>query len=111
MGTSAAAAMNPDYQFTTAELLQRDWTQTLIRRFLPEPDGRASVAHWANYRGTNTYLASRVWAIEQSEEFGVAFLKSWKGRMKKRKPEKVLAELRKAPNPASCPIDTSLPHE
>lgn len=103
--------MNPHDYLTTAELLQRDWTKTLILRFLPEPDGRAAVAHWANYQGTNTYLASRVWAIEQSDEFGVAFLKSWKGRMKKRKPEKVLAELRKTPNLASCPIDTSLPHE
>jgi hypothetical protein len=87
--------MNPDDLFTTSQLLCRDWAKTLIRRFLPDPDGLSPVAHWANYQGTNSYLASRVWAIEQSEEFGAAFVKTWKGRMKKRKPAKVLEELRK----------------
>ena len=92
--------MSEHDHLTTTELLRRDWTKTLIRRFLPEPDGRAAVAHWANFQGTNTYLASRVWAIEQSEEFGLAFLRTWKGRMKKRKPPSVLEALRKAPKPA-----------
>jgi hypothetical protein len=50
---------------------------------------------------TTAQLLARDWAAEQSEEFGRAFLRSWKGRMKKRKPEKVLAELRKTPKPGS----------
>jgi hypothetical protein len=87
-------------QLSTADLLARDWTPTLIKRFLSKPDGRAPVNHWANYQGTNTYLARRVWAAEQSEEFGKAFLRSWKGRMKKRKPEKVLADLRETAKPS-----------
>jgi hypothetical protein len=94
-------SLRPDSELTTADLLARDWTPTLIKRFLPESDGTAPVNHWANFSGTKTYFASRVWAAEQSEEFGKAFLRSWKGRMKKRKPEKVLAELRSTPKPGS----------
>jgi len=86
-------------ELTTAELLERDWTPTLIKRFLPEANGTASVRHWASFSGTNTYFASRIWEAEQSEEFGKAFMRSWKGRMKKRRPEKVLAELRATPKP------------
>jgi hypothetical protein len=92
-------ALEPDSELTTADLLARHWTPTLIKRFLPEPDGTRPVSHWANYRGANIYLASKVWAAEQSDEFGTAFLRSWKGRMKKRKPEKALEELRGAAKP------------
>lgn len=91
--------MHPNCPLPTSYLLNRDWTRTLIRRFMPEADGRQSVDHWANYRGTPTYIALRVWEIEQSEEFGKAFLRSWKGRMKGPKPEAVLAELRQTPKP------------
>ncbi len=89
----------PHQELTTGYLLARDWTPTLIKRFLPTADGSAPVNHWANFSGTKTYYALRVWEIEQSEEFGRRFLRSWRSRMKKRKPEKVLAELRKTPKP------------
>ena len=79
---------------STQELLVRDWTKTLIARFMPVPDGRARVDHWANFRGTDTYLLSRVKEIEKTDDFGKAFLRSWKGRMKGRKPEDVLKQLR-----------------
>jgi hypothetical protein len=92
-------ALQPDSELTTADLFARHWTTTLIKRFLPTPDGKRHVNHWANYQGTNTYFASRVWAVEQSDEFAKAFLRSWKGRMKKQKPEKVLEELRGAAKP------------
>lgn len=91
--------MHPNCELPTSYLLNRGWTRTLIRHFMPEADGRQSVDHWANYQGTPTYFALRVWKIEQSEEFGKAFLRSWNGRMKGRKPEAVLAELRKTPKP------------
>lgn len=91
--------MKPDCEIPTSHLLGRGWTRTLIRRFMPKADGRQFVDHWANYQGTPTYLALRVWKIEQSEEFGKAFLRSWKGRMKGRKPEAALAELRQTPKP------------
>jgi hypothetical protein len=88
---------------TTTELLERGWTRTLLKRFMPRPDGCVSVDHWANFRGQNTYSAIKVWNIEQSEEFGIAFLKTWKGRnkgrMKNTTPEVVLAEMRKDPHP------------
>jgi hypothetical protein len=93
--------LQPDTELSTGQLLARDWTATLIKRFVGEPDGTAPANHWANFSATKTYFAARVWAAEQSEEFGRAFLRSWKGRMKKRRPEKVLAELRKTPKPGS----------
>ena len=84
---------------TTTELLDRGWTKTLIKRFLPNPDGSIAVKHWANFRGQDTYAAVKIWNVEQSADFGLAFLKSWKGRMKGMIPEEVLAELRKQPHP------------
>lgn len=86
-------------QWTTRQLLERGWTRTLIRRFLPDPDGLAPVDHWANFQGTPTYDIERVVEIEQSEEFGAAFLRSWKGRMKGRTAEQALAALRATAKP------------
>jgi hypothetical protein len=96
-------------ELTTNELLSRCWTRTLIKRFLPRPDGSVSVDHWANYRGQDTFAATKVWNIEQSDEFGVAFLRSWKGRtkgrMKDNLPEEVLSNMREAPHP-ELPVRT-----
>ena len=90
-------------ELTTTELLERGWTRTLIKRFLPRPDGCVSVNHWANFRGQDTYSAAKVWNVEQSEAFAEAFLRSWKGRtrgrMKGKDPEAVLQDLREAPHP------------
>ena len=86
-------ADDADRCLTTQQVLARDWTRTLIARFMPTPDGRARVDHWSNFRDTDTYVLSRVEEIEKSEEFGKAFLRSWKGRMKGRKPEDVLKQL------------------
>jgi hypothetical protein len=83
-----------DTEWTTRQLLGRRWTRTLIRRFMPVADGKAMVDHWANFQGTPTYRVDRVIAIEQSEEFGRAFLRSWKGRIKDRTAEQALADLR-----------------
>ena len=94
-----AEPLTPKDEIPTSELLRRGWTRTLIRRFMPEADGRHSVDHWANFQGTPTYFVLRVWEIEQSEEFGKAFVRSWKGRMKGRKPEDALAKLRETPKP------------
>jgi hypothetical protein len=87
----------PDH-LSTQDLLARYWTRTLIDRFLPEPDGSEPVNHWANFGTTWTFLASRVYEIEKTEEFGKAFLRSWKGRMKGQKPEEVLKQLRARTN-------------
>ncbi len=84
---------------TTTELLERGWTKTLIRRFLPNPDGSMPVKHWKNYRGQDTYATVKIWNAERSPDFEVAFMKSWKGRMKARLPEEFLAELRNQPHP------------
>jgi hypothetical protein len=85
-----------DNEWTTRQLLDRGWMRILIRRFMPEPDGIASVNHWANFQGTPTYDRGRVLAIELSDEFGNAFLRSWRGRMKGRTAEQALKDLRKA---------------
>lgn len=84
---------------TTTELLERGWTKTLIKRFLPNPDGSMPVKHWKNYRGQDTYASVKIWNAEQSQDFEVAFIKSWKGRMKECSPEEFIAELRKQPHP------------
>ncbi len=45
----------------------------------------------------------KIWSIEQSDEFDLAFLRTWKGRnkgrMKDSTPEAVLIEIRKEPHP------------
>lgn len=69
--------MTPQCEIPTSHLLRRGWTRTLISRLMPNADGRQSVDHWANFQGTPTYFALRVWEIEQSEEFGKAFLRTW----------------------------------
>jgi hypothetical protein len=73
------------------------------KSILPRPDGCVPVDHWANFRGQDTYSATKVWNIEQSAEFEVAFLKTWNGRNKRRmkdtSPETVLADMRKSPHP------------
>lgn len=84
---------------TTKQLLERGWTKTLIKRFLPNPDGYAPVSHWMNFRGQDTYAAVKIWNVEQTAEFASAFLKSWKGRMTDRSPKDVLAELKQQPHP------------
>ena len=90
-------------QVTTTELLRRGWTHTLIKRFLPKPDGVMAVNHWANFRGQDTYDPDRVSALEHSEEFAQAFMRSWKGRTGARfagKPaDQILDELRTEPQP------------
>lgn len=94
-------------EWTTTELLERGWSRTLIKRFLPKPDGCIPVNHWANFRGQDTYSAIKVWNLEQSDEFGSAFLKTWKGRksgrMKNTTPREVLNEMRKTPHPKIPP--------
>ena len=90
-------------EFTTTELLERGWTRTLLKRFLPRPDGCVPVGHWANFRGQDTYSAVKVWNVEQSGTFEEAFLRTWKGRTKGRmkgtSPKAVLEEMRKDPHP------------
>lgn len=84
---------------TTKQLLERGWTKTLIKRFLPNPDGYAPVSHWKNYRGQDTYAAVKIWNVEQTADFAFAFLKSWTGRMKGLRPEDALAELKRQAHP------------
>lgn len=90
-------------ELTTNELLERGWTKTLIKRFLPRPDGCVPVNHWANFRGQNTYASVKIWNIEQSEKFGLAFLRTWNGRnkvrMKVTSPEVVLKKMRRERHP------------
>ena len=75
----------------------------LIKRFLPRPDGNVPVDHWKNYSGQNTYASVKIWNIEQSEKFAVAFRRSWngrnKGRMKDTSPEAVLKKMRREHHP------------
>ncbi len=89
---------NPQF-LTTIQLLERGWTKTLIERFLPTPDGCSAVNHWMNFRGQDTYAAVKIWNVEQTSDFATAFLKSWKGRMRDREPDVVLAELKAQPHP------------
>ena len=90
-------------EITTNDLLARGWTRTLIKRFLPQPDGCVPVNHWANFRGQDTYATTKVWNIEHSDEFADAFARTWKGRSKGRmqgkSPEAVLIDLRSEPHP------------
>ena len=88
---------------TKTELRRRGWTNTLVERFLPTPDGQAPVNHWKNYRGQDIFASVKVWNVEQTEAFAQAFMKSWRGRMRGQNPEQVLADLRSCPAPAIPP--------
>lgn len=81
-------------ELTTTELIERGWTRTLIKNFLPKPDGCTPVNHFRNFRGQDTYAMVKIWNIEQSDEFEQAFMRSWKGRMHGRDPVDVLRNLR-----------------
>ena len=84
---------------TTSDLVKRGWTRTLIKRFLPKPDCWLPVDHWKNYRGQNAYSASRIWHVEQSGEFEVAFLKTWRGRMQQEDVWSRLLAIRRSEHP------------
>lgn len=86
-------------ELTTTELLKRGWTRTLIKRFLPRPDGCIPVNHYHNFRGQDTYATVKIWNVEQSKEFETAFVRSWKGRMKSVAPNHALKILRAEPPP------------
>ena len=89
---------NPQF-LTTKQLLERGWTKTLIKRFLPQPDGCSAVNLWMNFRGQDTYAVVKIWNVENTADFASAFLKSWRGRMKGLSPEDALAELKQQPHP------------
>ena len=61
-------------------LKERGWTDTLIKRFLGEPDRWATVSHWANFTGKRTYFLERVQFAEESSEFKESYLKSLRRR-------------------------------
>jgi hypothetical protein len=62
------------------DLYGRGWTETLIRRFLGEPDWWKAVDHWKNYTGKRAYFLERVEAAEASAEFEAAYRASLKRR-------------------------------
>lgn len=51
--------------YTVPALLARDWTRGLVKHWLPTPD-------WRSAAGTHYWLATRVEAVEASEEWQAA---------------------------------------
>jgi hypothetical protein len=58
------------------QLYERGWTETLIKRFLVNPDRLLPVDHWRNYQGKRCYFLGRVEEAEGSDEFAFAFATS-----------------------------------
>src|SRR5207248_5395511 len=50
-------------------LFQRGWTESLIRKYLGQPDRWETVNHWANFRGKRTYYLGRVETAEANSQF------------------------------------------
>jgi len=64
------------------DLKNRGWTETLINKFLGEPDAILPVDHFRNYSGKKAYKLIRVQAAEASPEFDNEFRKSMSRRKK-----------------------------
>ena len=62
------------------KLKERGWTESLIKKFLKEPDDWESVNHYANFTGKRLYSLGRVLKTESSDEYKKAFLKSARRR-------------------------------
>jgi hypothetical protein len=62
------------------DLYARGWTESLIRKFLGEPDRWESVNHFRNYTGKRTYFLERIEEAESSEEFTHAYQTSLRRR-------------------------------
>jgi hypothetical protein len=61
-------------------LRRRGWTESLIEKFLVQPDKRIPVAHWANFTGKGVYFLGRVEEAEAGVGFQTAFEKSLRRR-------------------------------
>jgi hypothetical protein len=57
-------------------LYARGWTESLIKKFLGEPDRWQAVDHFRNYSGRRTYFLERIEVAEASDEFGRAYQSS-----------------------------------
>jgi hypothetical protein len=62
------------------DLYARGWTESLIRKFLDEPDRWEAVDHFLNYTGKRTYFLARIEAAEISDEFVHAYESSVRRR-------------------------------
>jgi hypothetical protein len=67
--------MSNDYYLylDVQDLQARGWTESLIRRFLGEPDRWEPVDHFRNYTGKRTYFLERIEEAEASDEFTHAY--------------------------------------
>lgn len=74
-----------DLYLDRVQLTARGWTLPLIKRFLPNPDRWATVAHWRNYTGKATYFVEKVMLAEQLSDFKGAFAASISRRRISRK--------------------------
>jgi hypothetical protein len=66
--------------FDSQQLEARGWTQSLVKKFLGEPDWWEKVNHWANFSGKALYKIDRVILAECSESFSKAYAASIKRR-------------------------------
>ena len=80
------------------DLKNRGWTDSLIGKFLGDPDAILPVDHFRNYSGKKAYKLARVQAVEASADFDREFQKSLNRRKKGKKYLKaVLAERASTP--------------
>lgn len=70
---------------TTFTLKERGWTDTLIKRFLPEPDLTRPNPHHAQSPPMRLYSKDRVESVEQTPEFQAAFAVAQRRRQSARK--------------------------
>ena len=81
--TTAAIPVDDDQLYLDIfDLQARGWTESLVKRFLGDPDTMLSVNHFSNYTGKRAYSIDRVHEIESSVEFEEALQKSLRRRGK-----------------------------
>lgn len=69
-GDSMSTVVEPVFKFITkTDLLARGWTQSLIRKFLVQPDKRIPNPHSKRAPKTHLYSMTRVQQAEASEAF------------------------------------------
>jgi hypothetical protein len=63
------ALENLNESITEYDILCRDWTYTLIKKYLGEPHFKFVDIRFNNGRETNLYFAPRVFMVEETKEF------------------------------------------
>ena len=78
MGTATLTdqSSTPKTCYKVQDLVERGWSDAMIKRFLGSEDTRVPVEHYANFSGARVWFLARIEAAESTVEFEDYFKKS-----------------------------------